>query len=227
MLEAFELAHGEIIRICDAIDELAREVGKPKWIDVELNAELADRHGDAVGGADRRGRPPRGRRDRRGAPRRERPRDHDGLERGGHRPRDAGPERPQALLESQRLAAVEKAVREQFEDELRALTDAEQDSKELKSRKREILVERIQEDCTCRSPVGDGEDAPSRTPSPGRTSRRRPTRSTRTSSARRSPSTSAGPTGAARRRSGRSRPRSTSRRGRTAPRSSRAGRRRS
>ena len=43
MLEAFELAHGEIIRICDAIDELAREVGKPKWIDVELNAELAKR----------------------------------------------------------------------------------------------------------------------------------------------------------------------------------------
>ena len=30
----------EVIRICDAIDELAREVGKPKWIDVELNADL-------------------------------------------------------------------------------------------------------------------------------------------------------------------------------------------
>ena len=48
MLEAFELAHGEIIRICDAIDELAREVGKPKWIDVELNAELASRQGEAI-----------------------------------------------------------------------------------------------------------------------------------------------------------------------------------
>src|SRR6188472_41155 len=35
MLDAFALAHGEIIRICDAIDELAREVGKEKWIDVE------------------------------------------------------------------------------------------------------------------------------------------------------------------------------------------------
>src|SRR6187549_2280918 len=33
MLEAFALAHSEIIRICDAIDELAREVGKEKWID--------------------------------------------------------------------------------------------------------------------------------------------------------------------------------------------------
>src|SRR6187455_868885 len=48
MLDAFALAHGEIIRICDAIDELTREVGKPKWIDVELNAELEGRHGETV-----------------------------------------------------------------------------------------------------------------------------------------------------------------------------------
>src|SRR6478752_412916 len=48
LLEAFELAHGEIIRICDAIEELAREVGKEKWIDVELNAELDTRHGESV-----------------------------------------------------------------------------------------------------------------------------------------------------------------------------------
>ena len=48
MLEAFAVAHSEIIRICDAIDELAREVGKPKWIDIELNAELEARQGDAV-----------------------------------------------------------------------------------------------------------------------------------------------------------------------------------
>ena len=48
MLEAFELAHREIIRICDVIDQLAREVGKPKWIDVELNAELESTHGHAV-----------------------------------------------------------------------------------------------------------------------------------------------------------------------------------
>ena len=34
MLDAFALAHSEIIRICDAIDELAREAGKEKWIDV-------------------------------------------------------------------------------------------------------------------------------------------------------------------------------------------------
>jgi polyribonucleotide nucleotidyltransferase len=63
-----------------------------------------------------------------------------------------------ALVETRRLAAVEAVVREQFEDELRALTDAEQDSKELKSRKREILVERIQDELELPFPGGDGED---------------------------------------------------------------------
>ena len=48
MLDAFALAHSEIIRICDAIDELAREAGKEKWIDVELNAELESRQGETV-----------------------------------------------------------------------------------------------------------------------------------------------------------------------------------
>ena len=48
-----------------------------------------------------------------------------------------------SLLEKQRLVAVEGPVREQFEGDLRILTDAEQDSKELKSRKRGILFDRI------------------------------------------------------------------------------------
>ena len=82
MLEAFALAHSEIIRICDAIDELAREVGKEKWIDVELNAELDARHGEAVS----RRIAEVGLREagdgRRRAARRGRPGDHDGLGRG-------------------------------------------------------------------------------------------------------------------------------------------------
>ena len=45
------------------------------------------------------------------------------------------------LLEKQRLAAVEGPVREQFESDLRALTEAEEDSKELKSAKRHLLFE--------------------------------------------------------------------------------------
>src|SRR6476469_7427562 len=158
LLEAFELAHGEIIRICDAIEELAREVGKPKWIDVELNAELADRHGDAVAARIA----------------------ETGIREAGaivdELLAESGPTITmdsseedivretqvrnglQALLESRRLAAVEQVVREQFVDELRALTDAEQDSKELKSRKREILVERIQEELRLPFPAGDSED---------------------------------------------------------------------
>jgi polyribonucleotide nucleotidyltransferase len=49
---------------------------------------------------------------------------------------------------------VEAAVRAQFESELRALTDAEQDSKELKSRKRDILLTRIQDEVQLPFPGG-------------------------------------------------------------------------
>ena len=47
------------------------------------------------------------------------------------------------IVEKHRSAAVEKHVREQFETDLRGLTDAEQDSKELKSAKQHLLYERI------------------------------------------------------------------------------------
>ena len=33
MLEAFELAHNEIRKICDVLEELRAQVGKPKWVD--------------------------------------------------------------------------------------------------------------------------------------------------------------------------------------------------
>src|SRR6185312_6830792 len=59
-----------------------------------------------------------------------------------------------ALLEKQRLVATEGPVREQFENELRALTEAEQDSKELKSAKRHLLFERIVETVELPFPVG-------------------------------------------------------------------------
>jgi polyribonucleotide nucleotidyltransferase len=159
MLEAFALAHSEIIRICDAIDELAREVGKEKWIDVELNADLDARHGEAVS--------------RRIA--------EVGLREAGSVvdellaadapaiTMDSGESdivrEMQVrnglgmLLESKRLAAVESAIRAQFETELRALTDAEQDSKELKSRKRDILLARIQDELQMPFPVGEGDEA--------------------------------------------------------------------
>jgi polyribonucleotide nucleotidyltransferase len=58
------------------------------------------------------------------------------------------------VLEKQRATAVEGPVREQFEDDLRALTDAEQDSKELKSAKRQLLFDRIVETVELPFPIG-------------------------------------------------------------------------
>ncbi len=64
------------------------------------------------------------------------------------------------ILEKQRSVAVEEPVREQFEAELRELTEAEQDSKELRSAKRSLLYDRIVETVQLPFPLGgeaDGE----------------------------------------------------------------------
>ena len=156
MLEAFELAQSEIVRICDAIDELAREAGKAKWIDLELNADLAARQGEAV----------------------ERRISEHGIQDAVEIVDDLLAEEAPAitmesgeddiirehqvrnglkmLLEAKRLEVVESAVRAQFEDDLRSLTDAEQDSKELKSRKRDILYGRILEEVQLPFPIAEG-----------------------------------------------------------------------
>src|SRR3954453_17261334 len=47
LLEALELAHAEIKKLCGAQEELQREVGKPKWIDPEVDAEVAG-HADRI-----------------------------------------------------------------------------------------------------------------------------------------------------------------------------------
>ena len=65
------------------------------------------------------------------------------------------------ILEKTRLEVVERYVREQYEDDLRALTEAEQDSKELRSAKRQLLFDRIIDSVELPFPVGpatvDGE----------------------------------------------------------------------
>src|ERR671918_597105 len=48
LLEAFELAHGEIRKLCDLQEELRSRVGKPKWIDPEVTQEIDAEHGDRV-----------------------------------------------------------------------------------------------------------------------------------------------------------------------------------
>ncbi len=107
-------------------------------------------------------RPPRGGRRRRRARRAARRRDLDGLDRGATSSGRCRFARASTLLlEKQRLVAVEGPVREQFENDLRALTDAEQDSKELKSAKRHLLFDHIVNTVELPFPVGpattDGE----------------------------------------------------------------------
>jgi polyribonucleotide nucleotidyltransferase len=154
ILEAFELAHGEIVKICDAQEELRQRAGKPKYYDAELTGELEAEHAGRV-----RGRI-----------------EAEGLREAGAVVEELTQELAQeltmdsseedilrqiqvrssldALLEKTRLEVVERYVREQFEDDLRALTEAEQDSKELKSAKRQLLFDRIIESVELPFPVG-------------------------------------------------------------------------
>jgi polyribonucleotide nucleotidyltransferase len=154
LLEAFELAQQEIVKLCEAQEELRAKAGKPKWLDAGLTAELDGRvgaeidariaeHGIAASAAiveelvDRE---------------------------TGKLSMDSGENDVlrqlqvrmslDQILEQRRTAAVETSVRAQFENDLRELTDAEQDSKELKSAKRHLLFDRIVETVELPFPAG-------------------------------------------------------------------------
>jgi polyribonucleotide nucleotidyltransferase len=160
ILEAFELAHGEIAKLCEAQEELRRQAGKPKWLDLELAAELERDYGQSVW-----------------------ERIHQvGIREAGSRVEELLAELSPGitmestdedvsrqvrirsalalLLEKQRAAAVEGPVREQFGDELKALTDAEQDSKALRSAKRQLLFDRIVEEVELPFPAGSAAGEP-------------------------------------------------------------------
>jgi len=154
LLEALEIAHAEIKRICEAQEDLQRQAGKAKWLDNDLTAEIESAHGHTIWERIQ----------------------SDGLreaaasvdellgELAGEITMESTEEDIQRqiqvrsslsqLLEKQRLVAVEGPVREQFESGLRALTDAEQDSKELKSAKRHLLFETIVNTVELPFPVG-------------------------------------------------------------------------
>jgi polyribonucleotide nucleotidyltransferase len=163
LLEALDLAHAEIKRLCEAQEDLRRQAGKPKWLDTDLTDELEASHGDRT-------------RERIAA---------EGLREAAAVVDELVDElcpplsmtsteedivkRMQVkssfglILERLRLEAVIGPVRDQFESGLRELTEAEQDSKELKSAKRALLFDRIIDTVELPFPAGpatvDG-DAP-------------------------------------------------------------------
>jgi polyribonucleotide nucleotidyltransferase len=154
MLEAFELAHREIVRLCEAQEELRSQVGKPKFLDSdvtqELEGQVSDRIRQRIQGAGLR---------EAGAVVEELL-DELSPELSMDSTEDDILRRTQVksslalILERIRLDAVLEHVRTQFEDDLRGLTDAEQDSKELKSAKRHLLFDRIEETVVLPFPVG-------------------------------------------------------------------------
>jgi polyribonucleotide nucleotidyltransferase len=161
LLEALDLAHAEIRKLCQAQEELRAQAGKPKWLEPELTQELQDAHGDEIGrriaehGLREAGAIVEELVDQLASPLSMESTDDDITRQLQVRSSLA------IVLEKARLAAVEAAVRQQFEGDLRALTEAEQDSKELKSAKRHLLFERIVETVELPFPVGpatvDGE----------------------------------------------------------------------
>src|SRR5215217_7157436 len=154
ILEALDLAHREIVKLCEAQEELRAQTGKAKWVDASISEEIDSEHGQRL-------------RDRIAS---------DGLREAGSVVEELMDELApplsmesteedivrqvqvrsslQMLLDKARLAAVEAPVREQFESDLRALTEAEQDSKELKSAKRALLFDRIIDGVELPFPVG-------------------------------------------------------------------------
>jgi polyribonucleotide nucleotidyltransferase len=150
LLEALDLAHSEIRKLCEAQLDLQQQAGKAKWLDESVTDDIEREFGDMI-------------RERIGAE--------------GLRAADAVVEEAlgqlsmdsteddvlrqlqrkmsiATVLERVRLDMVYGPVYEQFESDLRALTDAEQDSKELKSAKRQLLFDRIIDTVELPFPVG-------------------------------------------------------------------------
>jgi polyribonucleotide nucleotidyltransferase len=154
ILEAFELAQGEIAKLCEAQEDLRRQAGKAKWLDLDLVAEIERDQGHAVWERIQQvGLKEAGSIVEELATQLAPPLSMDSTDEDITRQMQVRAALAN-LLEKQRSAAVEGPVREQFGDELRTLTDAEQDSKQLKSAKRQLLFERITEDLRLPFPAG-------------------------------------------------------------------------
>jgi polyribonucleotide nucleotidyltransferase len=161
LLEALEIAHREIIKLCDAQLELRAKKGKTKWLDPAVTERLEGTYGHEIW-----------ERIQKVGLREAAAIVEEIVEKEVGAPSlDANEEKVfgelqvrmslAQILEKQRSVAVETVVREKFENDLKGLTDAEQDSKELKSAKRNLVFEHIIESVELPFPVGpatvDGE----------------------------------------------------------------------
>ena len=157
LLEALEIAHREIVKICQAQEDLRAKVGKAKWLDPSTTERLEAEFGHQIWTRIQEV----GLRDAAGIV-------EEIVEKeAGTLSMDSTHEQVfkelqtrmslAQILEKQRSVAVEVPVREQFENDLRGLTEAEQDSKDLKSAKRNLLFTRIVETASLSFPVGDGD----------------------------------------------------------------------
>ena len=209
LIEALDMAHAEIKKLCQLQIELAAKGGLPKWYRRRRHRVAARKAAAALQSAVSDG----------------------GLGAlpgaaeavlAAETPAISGASTESDVLHRQRVqfavaqlvgeardAAVYPVVKSQFGDAVRALTDAEQDSKELKSAKRHALIEQIATQIDLPFPAAA---TPAR--AAGDSTRRQAAvvaatdGSTRRRSVPRSPSRSAGPMAAPRARSGRSHPRS-------------------
>src|SRR3954453_4958246 len=154
LLEALEIAHREIVKLCDAQLELRSKRGKTKWLDPSVTERLEATHGHAIWERIQQV----GLREAAAVV-------EEIVEKEVGAPSmDANEEKVfgelqvrmslAQILEKQRSIAVETVVREKFESDLKGLTDAEQDSKELKSAKRNLVFEHIIESVELPFPVG-------------------------------------------------------------------------
>jgi polyribonucleotide nucleotidyltransferase len=158
ILEALDIAHREIVKLCEAQEELRAKSGKEKWLDPATTERLEGAYGHEIWTRIQE----QGLREaaaiveeiavcEAGSPSMTST-EGDVLKELQVRMSLA------QILEKQRAVAVETAVREQFEGELQALTDAEQDSKELKSAKRNLLYDHIVESVKLPFPAGEEGD---------------------------------------------------------------------
>ncbi len=157
ILEALDIAHREIVKLCDAQLELRAKAGKTKWLDPAVTERLEGQYGHEIWTRIQE----QGIREAAGIVEEIVAKEVGEVTLQSDQAQVFGELQVRSslaqLLEKQRSVATETAVREQFETDLRGLTEAEQDSKELKSAKRNLLYDKIVETAKLPFPAG-GED---------------------------------------------------------------------